>query len=244
MSVLRSITDGTLDQYIDFRKKEGAKPATIRHELTILKYGFKLSKVPRPEPWPRSNQFNAVCAHLSEDVAAIVTFMFWTGWRKGEVLPLAWSQVDLEASTVRLWTSKNKERRVFPFRVLPAFAAHIDSQREKTEAVQQKRGVIIQHVFRRNGKPIRDFREARVRACTKAGCPGMKPHDFRRTAARRLVRAGVPEKTAIMLLGHKTRSIFDRYNIVNEADLAEGLAKAAAAGSEEAKAPSLLVANL
>ena len=75
-------------------------------------------------------------------------------------------------------------------------------------------------VFGRDGVPVRVWRTALRDACRRAKVPHRMMHDCRRTAARNLVRAGVPEPIAMLLTGHKTRAVFDRYNIVNERELA------------------------
>src|SRR4029079_11971160 len=88
------------------------------------------------------------------------------------------------------------------------------------------KGIIAPHAFCRGGEPaIKSFYPRWEQACVAAGCPGRVPHDFRRTAVRNLNRAGVPETVAMKITGHKTRSVFDRYDITSEEDLAEASRK-------------------
>ena len=160
-----------------------------------------------------------------------MTFAYLTGWRvQSEILPLEWRQVDRHSGTVRLdpGTTKNREGRFFPYGdVLPELREIVKSQWTLTKAVEQDRGMVCPWVFHRSGEQIKSLRTAWRRACAAAGCPHRIPHDFRRTAVRNLVRAGVPDTIAMALTGHKTRAVFDRYDIVDEADLRAGIEKLA-----------------
>ena len=193
------------------------------------------------------DQYLSVRKHLPEAMRPIVTFAYVTGWRiNSEVLPLQWRQVDLAAGEVRLdpGTTKNGEGRVFY--LTPELKALLQEQRDRADQIQRDNAMIVQHVFfhdksmkdggpaLRTGKSIsgHGFYQAWRRARLTAGCPGSIPHDFRRTAIRNMVRAGIPERVAMALSGHKTRSVFDRYNIVSEGDLREAARRLSERGSD------------
>jgi len=147
-------------------------------------------------------------------VKPVARFAYITGWRTlSEILPLQWRQVDFSGRIVTLdpGTTKNKDGRLFPFTA--DLLALLDEQKSKRE------GLLCPWVFTYKGGQFKSYKRAWKTACRKAGLPGMIPHDFRRTAVRNLVRAGVPERVAMQMTGHKTRSVFDRYHIVSQGDL-------------------------
>jgi len=220
----------------------GARAGKVTHRPHIPALRISNARQGFFEP----DDFAAVHAELPAYLQPVAEFCYLTGWRsRSEVLPLTWAQVDFAAGVVRLEprTTKNDEGRTFPFDALPALKRLLEAQRERTKALERAMGRIIPHVFHRDGAPIQYMRRAWLSACKRAAtvthANGVRevvrphlldrlPHDFRRTAVRNLVRAGVPERVAMELTGHKTRSVFDRYNIVNEQDLRDGVSKLAA----------------
>jgi integrase len=250
------ITTADVNAYVAERQKAGAANATINRELAALKRMFTLARragkllaAPYIAMLEEDNarqgffereQFEAVRRHLPAAVRPVITFAYLTGWRiPSEVLTLQWHQVDFVAAVVRLnvGTTKNGDGRTFPFGSLPELRELLEAQQAATKAAEKATGRIVPWVFHRKGSQVRFFRRSWITACERAGCPGRIPHDLRRTAVRNLVRHGVPERVAMMLSGHKTRSVFERYNVVSERDLNESVQKLAGTISGTIDAP-------
>jgi integrase len=212
---------------------------TLKKILNLARQNGKLMHVPYVPMLKERNvrtgffereQFDRILAHLPAAIRPAVQFGYITGWRiPSEVLRLQWRHVDFEARVVRLdpHTTKNDEGRTFPF--TDVLEQLLEAQKAEHDRLKAK-DVICPWVFNRSnrkvkGKRITTFLKTFTAACTKAGCPGRIPHDLRRTAVRNLVRAGVPERVAMQMTGHKTRSVFERYNIVSECDLLQAARK-------------------
>lgn len=165
----------------------------------------------------------------------LITFAYYTGCRRGEIVKMEWSQVDLEHHVVRLnpGETKSGEGRVLPV------GSELFEILSMEKAARDQKWPGRPWVFSRFGKQIKSFRDAWREACKRAATRderpagslwnGLKPgrifHDLRRTGARNLVRAGVPERVVMQIGGWKTRSVFDRYNVVSERDLLEAAGK-------------------
>jgi integrase len=214
--------------------------ATINRELALLKHAFylgwrstprKVASVPYIPMLEERNvrkgffehhQFLALRSALPEYLRPPLTFAYYTGCRRSEILGLEWSQVDLAERVVRLepGTTKNDEARNLPLTT------------ELYEVLSMQRSIRDTKFpacpwvfFSESGGKIGRFQRSWRTACKAAalapakGEPDRLFHDLRRSGVRNLIRAGVPESVAMRISGHKTRSVFERYNIVSERDL-------------------------
>ncbi|MFW6113670.1 MAG: tyrosine-type recombinase/integrase [Actinomycetota bacterium] len=231
------ITPSAVSEYVEKRLEEEAAPGTINRELTALKRALnlgrangKVANVPYITMLAEHNvrqgffedaQFRALLEALPSYLRAPVTFAASTGMRKREVFSLTWDKVNLKAGYIRLEAADTKNEQPRTIYLLGEALAAV-------RTAHSRRVLGCPLVFHRGGKPVRDFRYVWGKACEASGCPGMVFHDLRRTAVRNMVRAGIPERVAMQISGHKTRAVFDRYNIVSDRDLREAAERIAA----------------
>jgi len=236
------ITTDRINTYILQRRGKEAENGTINRELAALKRMFNLARQMTPpkvtsvpyiphleennirQGYFEHNEYLDLKKALPSYLRPVIAMAYYTGMRKEEILGLQWPQVDVVAGNVSLkpQDTKNKEARVIYLE--GELLALIRLQWAKSRNVKPECPWVFPG---KKGEKIKDFGGAWETACKEAKLEGKIFHDFRRTAIRNMVRAGIPERVAMMISGHKTRTVFDRYNIVNEDDLKKASMKVA-----------------
>ena len=259
---LDRVHKGTLQPWIDHRRKQGASVGTINHGLKVVRRILNLAatewvgdhgltwilaapkiamlpdtnkRQPYPLSWEEQTQlFKELPCHL----AVMALFAVNTGCRDREICNLRW---DWEVKVPELTTSvfivprsevKNGEER---FVVLNSVAVSV---------VNARRGVHPRYVFTYRGKPIshilnNGWRAARVRA----GLPQVRVHDLKHIFGRRLRAAGVSFEDRQDLLGHRSGQITTHYSA---AELSRLLEAANCVCEQNERRPELVIlrANL
>ena len=151
-------------------------------------------------------------------LCAMFEVAYTYGWRRGELTTLRVAQVDLEERSIDLnpGETKNDEGRFV------GMTTRVHELLAQCIAGKSPDDLVF---TRPDGRAVGNFRRAWSKACVAAGTPGLLIHDLRRSGARNMRRDGVSEKVIMRITGHKTRSMFDRYNIVDPADLRDAAEK-------------------
>lgn len=230
--------------------------ALARMLALAVKDGRLTSKPPFPERLeenaPRQGFFEhaeylAIRAEMPADYRDVRDFGYHSGWRRSEITGLTWPEVDLAGGVIRLAPERSKTKAG---RLLPLSPPLREILSRRLAARRLDTVLVFHHG---GGQAVGDWRKTWASACVTAGFFRVEPvrnadgtprvttdgtpvvvkkptklfHDLRRTTARNLIRSGAPERVAMTLTGHKTRSVFDRYNIVSETDLQQATARLA-----------------
>ena len=243
-----AVTSARLRDYLAHRQREGAATSTINRETELVRRAFAIAvesdllavrpRVPRlPERNARQgfverSEFASILKHIEDsDVQDFCEWFWWTGMRPGEIRSLEWNAFDKETWTLRLHA---KDAKTGYGRVI----ALEGPLRAIIERRLKARRLDCPVIFHRHGRRMGEFRKLWASACQAAGLAvtvereGKQVvrtlrllYDLRRTAVRNMVRAGVDPAVAMRISGHRTRAVFDRYNIVSEADLRAAMQK-------------------
>jgi integrase len=221
---LLEITPKLINQYKTKRQTDGVKPASINRELAAMKKAFNLAikewewvkenpvtKISMEEEnnkrdrWLTYEEEDRLLEACPEWLKELVIFGLCTGMRQGEILSLAWKEVDLFRKTIVVLRSKNKERRTIPINetIFEMLKAKSRVRSIKTDLVFYNEN----HTMISNCLVSKAFHIA----AEKARVEDCRFHDLRHTFATRIVQAGKDLYKVQRLLGHKSPSMTQRY---------------------------------
>ena len=206
------------------------KPATVNRVVALMKNIFNLAiredMVEKNPCWkvtmlPEHNKRNRIVslkeldqlvAELRKHVARVIVFGFHTGMRLGEILGLTWDQVNLQDGYIELSsrdTKTGEPRKIY----FPNEVRKVLWEASKVRSIQHN--FVFTHP---NGRPMKSIKGSFINACKRAGMQDVRFHDLRHTFNTNLRKAGADRSVIMKMTGHKTESMFHRYNTVDEED--------------------------
>jgi integrase len=253
--IASTLTTADFERYRE-HKKDKLTPTTINRHMSYLRSGFVTGYkrvtprlVDSPPYFPIVDEsynvrqgflsfegYQKVRDKLPASLRPLFVCAFHVSTRKGELLKIRWSQVDLTEGIIVLspFDTKNKTGRALPVygdmvEVLKEQKRIRDEQFPECDHVffWRAEDVMLSHGGVRTipGSPIKDFKKSWRTAVTAAGFPKLLFHDMRRTAERNMTKAGMDQTMRMRISGHKTPSMSTRYNIIVAGDIAQEKAR-------------------
>jgi integrase len=235
---IKDITPGKMEGYQKIRLAEASRahpgktitPCEVNKEVTALKVIFnrgvkhgklKINPIANVKRLPENNirqrvltseEFNTLLNVCDIHIRPIVKMAYHMGMRKDEIVRLTWPEVDLKKGFIRLSAERTKTDTPRNIPIHPGV---------KTVLESLPRGLHTDRVFLRNGQPFEDMKHSFQSACERAKIENFTFHDLRHCALNNLRKAGNDFFQIMALSGHKTISVFKRYNLVTEEELAQ-----------------------
>jgi integrase len=246
-----------IKRYIAKRRQAEASDATINRELSIVRRAFTLALqndpplVSRAPHIPKLQEHNArqgfiehaqylqLRQHLPDHLRAIFVVGYHVGVRLGELRQLQWSQVDAAAGEIRLSGEQTKSGKPRTVPIYGDMRTWLEWQRD----LCNEKWPDCPWVFQYLGRPIGGHLKGWKKACESAGLPALLFHDLRRSAVRNMERAGIPRNVAMGISGHRTESVYRRYDIVSKQDLCSAGVRMEGYGLREAARASVAMAE-
>jgi integrase len=235
---LKNITPGRVESYQKERlnessrthKGENIRPATVNMEVMILKVAINraikhgklhFNQIARVKKLQENNvrqrlltekEFDTVLRNCDSHIKGPVMVGYYMGLRLSEIINLTWPEVDLKRGFIRLAAERTKTNTSRSIPLHPKVKAILETL---------PRGLHTDRVFLFDGKPFNEFKRSWKTALKNAGIEDFVFHDLRHCALNNLRKAGNDFFQVMALSGHKTMSVFKRYNLVTEDELSK-----------------------
>lgn len=233
---IKDVTPGKMESYQKQRLAEPSPahpgktitPCEVNKEVTALKVIFnravrhgklKLNPITQVKRLPENNvrqrilaqeEFKALLDASEPHLKPILMVAYYMGMRKDEIVRLVWSEVDLKKGFIRLPAERTKTDNPRNIPIHPEVKMVLE---------RLPRGLHTDRVFLRYGQPFDEIKHSFQAACRKAKIENFTFHDLRHCALNNLRKAGNDFFQIMAMSGHKTISVFKRYNLVTEEEL-------------------------